>query len=92
MTVARQDEPVSPWTALGAILVWIAASSGVLASLELLTVESAFVFGFIGLLILTELFAPKRSSTWWMQTYWIKVVGFVVLGYFVWLQAMQYIG
>jgi hypothetical protein len=71
------------------VVVWIATASGALISLEIFTVESVFVFGFLGFLVLSEVFAPERPLTWWRWMRWVKIVGFIILGYFLSLRAIE---
>jgi hypothetical protein len=71
------------------VVVWIVASSGALVSLELFTLESWFLFGFIGFLVLSEIFAPERPSAWWRKVSWVKIGGFIILGYFLSLRVIE---
>jgi multisubunit Na+/H+ antiporter MnhE subunit len=89
MTTAHQEDIASTRLLIALFVVWIIASSGTLVSLELFTVESGFLFGFIGFLVLSEIFAPERPSASWRKVRWVKVVGFIILGYFLSMRVIE---
>jgi hypothetical protein len=65
-------------------VVWMIIILLVLDELDALTVENAYVLSYLGLVIITQLLAPVRSTPrWWRAIKWLVRLGFLGLCFFV---------
>lgn len=71
----------------GSFLAWFLfaiGALGVLAAIDLVSLEQYAVAAFIWLLVSSEVYAPTDpDSAWWGRLQWIKAGGWVVLAYVV---------
>lgn len=65
----------------GTLALWMAAVFVGLLLFGELSLETLFVFSFIGLLIVMQLFAPvEQRPSWWRYLRVAAAVGFVIFG------------
>lgn len=77
---------------LQAQAVWMVAALALLTGIGMLRLELYFAVSFIGLLIVSQLFAPLGSNPrWWIRLRRLIAVGFVVLAYVIGLQAFSFL-
>lgn len=71
------------------LAAWLLLSLAVLFLLGVFTPQLYFVFSFIGLLSVMQLYAPAAVGVhWWLPLRALVVVCFVVFGYVVYLRIM----
>lgn len=72
---------------------WMVLALGLLFWLEKWSPVTYYIMIFNGLLCIRILFAPPAGNPqWWRRLNWVVYVGFIVLGYIVVTQYMQFIG
>jgi len=73
---------------LAAQVAWLVVTVPLVTAFGITGVESLFVLVFVGWLSASVLFHPVTATPrWWRVSVWITRVGFVVLGYLVFLRA-----
>lgn len=71
----------------GSLALWISTVLGGLLLFGRFSFESFFVFSFIGLLIVMQIFAPvEQRPGWWRYLRVTAAAGFVVFGYILYRQ------
>jgi len=65
----------------GTLALWIATVFGGLLLVGQFSLKSFFVFSFIGLLVVMQLFAPtEERPPWWRYLRVAAAVGFIIFG------------
>lgn len=73
---------------LAAQAAWLAVTVPLVTSFGIAGTESLFVLAFVGWLSACVLFRPASATQrWWRISVWVTRVGFVALGYVVFLRA-----
>ena len=71
----------------GTLALWMATVFGGLLLFGQLSLETFFIFSFIGLLVVMQLFAPvEERPPWWRYLRVAAAVGFVVFGFILYQQ------
>lgn len=73
-------------------IVWMAVGFATFQLLGAFTVEAYLIVSYFGLVLATLVFAPaERSTQSWRGIKWLVRAGFLVLGYFVAMRALDVI-
>lgn len=73
---------------LAAQAAWLVITVPVVTSVGIAGIESLFLLAFVGWLSACVLFRPASATPrWWRVSVWVTRVGFVTLGYVVFLRA-----
>jgi hypothetical protein len=72
--------------------VWMAVGFALLLVLDLFSVQSFYMLSFIGLLVVSQLFAPVNDTRpWWTWVRWSIWVGLLVLGVVIVQRSLTYL-
>lgn len=86
---ARQTERRKLRALVVTFVVVASGSSLLLWAAGMADVRTHFVVSFIWLLALAELYAPSDpDSVWWRRLAWLKIAGWLVLGFIVYERVM----